>query len=979
MLSKEFLSKYPDFPPQMSEMAKFVYYRTYSRWLPEKNRRETWKETCERAVNYNCSLAPISSREDELLFDNMFNLKQFISGRSLWIGGTKAAEKAPLAGFNCSFLVIDSLKSFHELFYLLMVGTGVGIRILPEDVAKLPKFKQNVKLKCFKHNDIPWGNETTKIEWVTDKSAKITVGDSKEGWKSALDAYLMLMTMKRDVEFIYIDFSNIRPKGTPLQTFGGTASGHQSIQEMFEKVHKVITEGAYSHKPKDGKLEPIHCLDICNLIGQNVVVGGVRRTAEIAIISPEDTECVKAKVDLTPDKYHRFMSNNSVYLEKKPTKEQLTAIFDSIRKSGEPGFINVAEAKRRREDFAGCNPCVTGDTNILTKEYGDIPIKEVVGMDVSVWNGYEWSVVTPKVTGYNQPMRRITFTNGSVLECTDYHEFVLHGGERVTAANLQEGDLLETYYYPVIEKQESTYSLACATDVSPYVLGYYSLSGDKDRPVIKVYGSDREDMTLRFKHYQCNIVKFETYDIAILNGPAMRFQVPSVGDTVDYRISWLSGLIDGAGVFCLQENCVEIVEANVDFLKQVVDLLHTLGATGVIEKHYKIDGMWKLLISAENIDKLKSLGLFIDGDVLDYSSVNPLDDMPRVVNVETIDDSPVVYCFTENKNHTGVFNGVMTAQCGEVILPPNAVCNLTTINLPAFVNADGEVDDEALETAIVLSARAAYRMTCLNLELEDWNEVHHRDRLLGCSITGYQDFLGKADIDNEDSFLSWMRANTRMAAEHYAFELGTPSSLKVTAVKPEGTLSLVCNGVSPGLHYQHSEYFIRRIRVNASDPLAMTALKLGWRIHPEVGQTMDDATTLVIDFPCKSTSKKTKFDVSAIEQLDNYIRFQKNYTEQNTSNTITVRPDEWQDVIDYVYKNWDDILAVTFLELNTDYYPLLPYEACTKEEYEKLKNSMKEFDPDILNNMEITTRNLGKEYEILDDREGCEHGVCPIR
>lgn len=673
MLSKEFLNKYPDFPSHMDEMAKFVYYRTYSRWLPEKNRRETWKETCARAVDYNCSLAPIANHEDEMLFDNMFNLKQFISGRSLWIGGTKAAEKAPLAGFNCSFLVIDSLKSFHELFYLLMVGTGVGIRILPEDVAKLPKFKQNVKLRCFKHDDIPWGMETTKIEWVTDKSAKITVGDSKEGWKAALDAYLMLMTLKRDVEFIYIDFSYIRPKGTPLQTFGGTSSGYKSVKEMFEKIHKVITEGAYSHKPKDGKLEPIHCLDICNLIGQNVVVGGVRRTAEIAIISPEDEECVKAKVNLTPDKYHRFMSNNSVYLEKKPTKEQLEVIFDSIRKSGEPGFINVAEAKRRREDFAGCNPC------------------------------------------------------------------------------------------------------------------------------------------------------------------------------------------------------------------------------------------------------------------------------------------------------------------GEVILPPNAVCNLTTINLPAFVDDDGEVNYEELETAIMLSARAAYRMTCLSLELEDWNEVHHRDRLLGCSITGYQDFLGKADIDDENSFLGWMRFNTRMVAEQYAFELCTPPPLKVTAVKPEGTLSLVCNGVSPGLHYQHSEYFIRRIRVNASDPLAMTALKLCWRVHPEVGQTMEDATTLVIDFPCKSTSKKTKFDVSAIEQLDNYIRFQKNYTEQNTSNTITVRPEEWKDVIDYVYKNWEDILAVTFLELNTDYYPLLPYEACTKEEYEELKNSMKEFDPDILNNMEITTRNLGKEYEILDDREGCEHGVCPIR
>lgn len=979
MLSKEFLSKYPDFPSQMSEMAKFVYYRTYSRWLPEKNRRETWKETCERAVNYNCSLAPINSREDELLFDNMFNLKQFISGRSLWIGGTKAAEKAPLAGFNCSFLVIDSLKSFHELFYLLMVGTGVGIRILPEDVAKLPKFKQNVKLKCFKHNDIPWGNETTKIEWVTEKSAKITVGDSKEGWKSALDAYLMLMTMKRDVEFIYIDFSNIRPKGTPLQTFGGTASGHQSIQEMFEKVHKVITEGAYSHKPKDGKLEPIHCLDICNLIGQNVVVGGVRRTAEIAIISPEDTECVKAKVDLTPDKYHRFMSNNSVYLEKKPTKEQLAAIFDSIRKSGEPGFINVAEAKRRREDFAGCNPCVTGDTQILTQEYGNIPIIDVVDIDTTVWNGYEWSRVTPRVTGYDQPMKRVTFSNGSVLECTTYHKFVLVGGNRVPAKELKVGNYVENYYYPVIHKSDCCWSLFDTTDVHPYVLGYYSLCGDKDRPIITLYGSDRALESKKFEELGCEVSKGNYCDEIRLIGQVNRFQVPEVGDSVADRLDWLEGLFDGAGIVNNEDKCLEIVHSNLDFLKRVVSLLQTLGATGTIEKHYKIEKAWKLRISPKSLSSLKNIGLILINDLVKYPEDNSLDDKVSVVSIEDIGKCPVVYCFTENKNHTGIFNGVMTAQCGEVILPPNAVCNLTTINLPAFVDDNGEIDDEALETAIMLSARAAYRMTCLDLELEDWNEVHHRDRLLGCSITGYQDFLGKANIENEDSFLSWMRANTRIGAEHYASELGTPSSLKVTAVKPEGTLSLVCNGVSPGLHYQHSEYFIRRIRVNASDPLAMTALKLGWRIHPEVGQTMEDATTLVIDFPCKSTSKKTKFDVSAIEQLDNYIRFQKNYTEQNTSNTITVRPEEWQDVIDYVYKNWDDILAVTFLELNTDYYPLLPYEACTKEEYEELKNSMKEFDPDILNNMEITTRNLGKEYEILDDREGCEHGVCPIR
>lgn len=405
----------------------------------------------------------------------------------------------------------------------------------------------------------------------------------------------------------------------------------------------------------------------------------VRRTAEIALIDPKDTECTEAKSNLTPEKYHRFMSNNSLYIEETPTKEYLQKIFDSIRATGEPGFINVAESKRRRGDYAGTNPC------------------------------------------------------------------------------------------------------------------------------------------------------------------------------------------------------------------------------------------------------------------------------------------------------------------GEILLPANAVCNLTTINLTQFVvkgkyKGQAAVDWTSLKKAMRLSARAGYRMTCVDLELPGWNEIHHRDRLLGCSITGYQDLIGMLPEGfNEELFLEEMKKWTRFYADEYAEELGTPKSKLVTSVKPEGTLSLIAGGVSPGVHYQHSPYFIRRIRVNASDPLAKTALELGWQIHPEVGQTMENATTLVIDFPCKTEARKTKNDVSAVEQLKTYLMFQKNYVEHNASNTISVKPDEWEEVVDFVHTNWNDVLGVTFLESNSTYYPLMPYEECTKETYDDLVKKTRQFDPEILNNMEITTRNMGKEYEILDDKEGCENGVCPIR
>lgn len=344
---------------------------------------------------------------------------------------------------------------------------------------------------------------------------------------------------------------------------------------------------------------------------------------------------------------------------------------------------------------------------------------------------------------------------------------------------------------------------------------------------------------------------------------------------------------------------------------------------------------------------------------------------------------PGIINVAEAKRRRSDFSGVNP--CGEVLLPPNAVCNLTTVNMVSFVNDDGTVDWDGLELAFTLSARAGYRMTCVDLELDGWNEAHHRDRLTGCSMTGWQDFIAKMSnsvlrrAGGKVGILKWLRAIVHEAGHTISDELKTPVPLLMTSLKPEGSLSLVANGVSPGVHWQHSPYFIRRIRVNAHDPLALTAKELGWQIHPEVGQDMETATTIVIDFPVHSPATVTKADVPAVEQLKEYILFQEYYTDMNTSNTITVKPDEWAEVEDFVYNHWDSMLGVTFLELNSTYYPLMPYEECTKEEYEELKSKMKDFDPVLLNNLELSTRNMGKEFEILDDRSECASGVCPIR
>ena len=773
--------------------------------------------------------------------------------------------------------------------------------------------------------------------------------------------------------------------------------------DMFTKIHNVIQNGTFSSKPKNGRLRPIHCLDICNLIGQNVVVGGVRRTAEIAIIDTNDEECVHAKDNIEPGMEHRYMSNNSIYQEEKPSREKIHELFNSIRTSGEPGIINVAEAKRRRSDFAGVNPCVTPDTTILTKEYGYIRIADVVDEDVTVWNGYDWSVVTPRVTGYDQPMYRIILSNGNEIECTDYHKFVLQGDERVEARELAVGDKLEKWEFPVISQQDTVIPTYDNNYIDPYIHGFYAGDGVQNKPLIWLYG-DKRKLAYMFERNDCIITEGEERDTVRLPKQYSKKVVPDVGDCPHDRLRYLAGLLDSDGCVNSEDGALAISSVDKDFLINVSRMLNTLGCHATVsktkdggikelpandgtgfKKEYYCQPCYRLTISAWYVKHLMDLGLHTERLEL---TANPNRNASRfitVTGIERIRNCPTVYCFTENKNHTGIFNGVMTAQCAEILLPPNAVCNLTTVNMVAFVNENGDVDWDGLELAFLLSARAGYRMTCVDLELEGWNEAHHRDRLTGCSMTGWQDFVAKVRPDvlrragGKAGVLKWLRTAVHEAGEEIAQELQTPVPLLMTALKPEGSLSLVANGVSPGVHWQHSPYFIRRIRVNAHDPLALTAKELGWQIHPEVGQDMETATTIVIDFPVKSPATVTKADVSAVEQLEEYLLFQKYYTDMNTSNTITVKPDEWEEVEDFVYNHWDDMLGVTFLELNSTYYPLLPYEECTKEEYEELKSKMKEFDPDLLNEKELSTRNMGKEFEILDDRESCASGVCPIR
>jgi adenosylcobalamin-dependent ribonucleoside-triphosphate reductase len=721
-LSDKFLAQYDskEVPFGGNGLGHFVFLRTYSRWLEDKQRRETWRETAHRVVDYSMALynGPANKqeleKEAEQMFDALFNLKVFTAGRTLWIGGTESAKRFGSANYNCSFVVFDKLSAFTDLFHLLMVGAGVGFRILFDDVLQLPSFNTHIVVAHKPYNGKVIGErredtvifEESSGDFGDLASVHIVIGDSKSGWVDALGAYIQTM-LRNDVESIIFNYDSVRPAGEVLKTFGGRASGHQALKRMFRNIHKVIKNAP------NGKLFPLHVLDIANHIGANVVVGGVRRTSEIALFDQNDDAVLNAKVGLFEDGHtnfgndQRFMSNNSIFFETKPTRERMLDIFERIQYNGEPGFVNAPAARKRRPNFNGLNPCA------------------------------------------------------------------------------------------------------------------------------------------------------------------------------------------------------------------------------------------------------------------------------------------------------------------EILLDDQGVCNLTEVNMFAFANGDGTYDWPGLVNAVKLATRIGLRQTNIDIDLPVWDRIQKRDRLLGVSLDGVMDFVDAVTWANAGDtiklagvvteflvpvefadLLDKLHEVANKEAQRYAYEMRIPAPLLVTTIKPSGTISKL-PGISSGVHRARAPYYVRRVRITSTDPLARVMLDAGYPIYPENNsngptvseynqmkamekwEVLQKASTWVIEFPMKSSTKIGVADESAVEQFQRYLLFQKKWSDHNTSITITFSPDEVKDLVDSILENWDDYIAISFLPKDTTEYPLLPEEPITQEEYEWRISELPPLSEQAITDALIALESSNQASELLD--ADCIGGVCPVR
>jgi len=321
---------------------EFIHLSRYSRWLPDKNRRETWEETVSRYFDfftehlkdkhdYKLTNALRKELEESVLTQHVMP-----SMRCLMTAG-EALKRENIAGYNCSYVAVSRVHAFDEILYVLMNGTGVGFSVERQHVNQLPHVADE-----FHHT------ETT-----------ISIADSKLGWAKGLKELVGMLYIGQIPRW---DLSKIRPAGAPLKTFGGRASGPEPLESLFNFAVNIFQNAA------GRKLSSIECHDLVCKIAEVVVVGGVRRSALISLSNLSDDRMRNAKTgQWWNTEPQRALANNSACYTEKPDIgtfiDEWKSLYDS--KSGERGIFNRESAvkqagvngRRDTEHEFGTNPC----------------------------------------------------------------------------------------------------------------------------------------------------------------------------------------------------------------------------------------------------------------------------------------------------------------------------------------------------------------------------------------------------------------------------------------------------------------------------------------------------------------------------------------------------------------------------------------------------------------------------------------------
>mgnify|MGYP003635086356 CR=1 FL=1 len=519
-----------------------------------------------------------------------------------------------------------------------------------------------------------------------------------------------------------------------------------------------------------------------------------------------------ADQDLFEELYNKYSADESIPRKTVKAKELLAIFVQERAGTGRVYLQNVDNCNNHgpfnpeHAPIKQSNLCVAPETQVMTKD-GYVPIAELEGESLDVWNGFEWSNVDVVKTGEDKKLLKVTTTSGYELDCTPEHKFYIFNGygkdyKEVRTHELKSGDKLMKFELPVIQ---GTKTLDKA-----YVNGFYSGDGCNTRQGqrIYLYHEKRKLKDLFFGGGKWTIQDEYNREYCHYRDLKEKFFVPSSDYTVESRLSWLAGYLDADGCIYRNGSNESITGSSVEktFLQEVQLMLQTLGVSSKVvlvveegmkplpandgsgdKKDFLCKSVYRLLLSSYDSFRLLDLGLSFHR--LEITKKRPQRDAKQFVKVDEVLDLGRIsdtYCFTEPKRNLGLFNGILTGQCLEIALPTTplseddkdegeiALCTLAAYNL-------GTIDYDEIEGLGEIMVRALDALLDYQSYPVKAAEKSLGRRALGVGVINYAYYLAKNKLKYSDGSanelthnlfekiqFSLLKASNKLAKEQWA-------------------------------------------------------------------------------------------------------------------------------------------------------------------------------------------------------------------
>lgn len=922
-------------------VGEYVFLSKYSQ--THNGVKETWDEAVNRVMTMHWNrYKEIVNEADMPEFERLFGFaeklyhQQHILGaqRALQYGGELMLEKHARF-YNCSSTYIDRVEVFEEIMYLLLCGAGTGYSVqrIHTDQLPIPKgFNPKLEKKVF------------------------VIPDTIEGWAEAAGELIEAYYYGR-AEVLF-DYSQIRPKGAYIRG-GFRAPGPEPLHEALDKVRSLLC------KVQKRKLRPFELHYIICVLANSVVTGGVRRSAMISIFDADDVEMAGCKVGAWISTHPELCrSNNSAAILPNTPKETFDMIYEFTRKFGEPGFVFIDST-----NFV-YNPCFTGETLVAVADGRNaVSIKELAEKNTEflVYSGKwvdkagrsskRWKPEIKKATAFktgDKEVVEVTLSDGTKFKCTPEHKLALTDGTYLEACKCV-GKEIQPFFtikekYRTICSRSNGYARQYRM-IWEYVNGAVPEGFDIDH-IENDKGDFIENLHLleRGLHQEKsaseklgeNNPMFRRKDMkAYSHNMSISTTLEKNGRYKGLTNKELYGIAKK-----VHENGGYISCANCNKLDSRFPKNLSKNRFGG-----KIENLRNLVLSgqpyAEEVDEREYIKpekqlikISVKVESVVACGVEPVYDL-------TVEDNHNFYIITKGDENYENCTGVLVHNCGEVGMYPRiqdengawksgwGFCNLSEIN-GGKIQTEQDFYDACVGASVICTLQAGYTNFKV---LQPWSQkIAERDALIGVGITGLcenPDLLFDPIIQRKGAML------VKETNQKIARMIGINSAARCTVVKPSGNSSQLLgtlSGITPG----HARHYIRHIQAADTEQ----AVQLWEKINPNCVEpsAWNPTREKVLAFPVTLPEGAIlKQNLSAIEFLkfvlitkQNWIEYGTNFDHpstkenptlrMNVSNTCTVKPDEWDEVREFLWEHRGEFGGISLLSSFGDLdYPQAPY------------------------------------------------------